>query len=84
MNKMINPRSGHGPAFGIEILYALVAMILGWPVAIPLMAVEMFISDNFHYKLPIGIFWVGCIVGIYVHYKLWAWIYSVIKAWRSQ
>lgn len=79
--RMINPRAGHGPAFGIEILYAMAAMIIGWPVAIPAMYVELFLSEHFNIKIPVAIFWIGCAVGAYVHYKMWAFLIGALRAW---
>lgn len=84
---MINPRAGHCPSFGIEILYLFAGMILGWPVAIPVIFITEFLSEHFEFQMnttPVSIVcWSSVFVGMYVHYKIWAFLISALKGWRK-
>ena len=78
--KPINPRSGHGPAFGAEILYMLVAMILGWPVTMPL----MFVIEKFGFEPPTSVWYGSAVVGMYVHYKIWSLIIGALREYWNK
>jgi len=83
--KMHNPRAGHAPAFGIEILYFAIGLVAGWPIAIPALFLMGFLSEQFDLRLSgpfaSAILYISIIIGIYVHFKIWTILWSAFKAW---
>lgn len=83
--KMCNARSGHAPSFGIEAIYFIIGLVIGFPVAIPVFFVIGYLSEKFGFRMnnPITsvLLYASMVVGIYVHFKIWQWLYFVLKAW---
>ena len=84
--KMRNPRAGHGPAFGgIEIIYFMIGLVVGFPIALPFLFVAGFLSEVFGFKMSTPFMrislYISMIAGTYVHFKLWQWLYLGLRAW---
>lgn len=86
--RMINPRAGHGAAFGMGIFYLLGGIIIGWPIAVPVIYVLGFLSEKFNFRmntLPVDVIvGISIIAGTYIHYKLWVLLIGALGAWWNK
>lgn len=84
--KMHNSRAGHAPNFGVEIIYFMFGLVIGWPVALPFLFITGYLSETFGwFKMDSPVlrvlFYLSVIVGAYVHFKMWWWLFLTVKTW---
>jgi hypothetical protein len=80
--KMRNPRAGHAPGVTIFPFLALVlAIIAGWPVALPMFFILAYLPLDAGSFLCKSLLNASIVVGAYLHFKIWVYVWTGFKAW---
>jgi hypothetical protein len=83
---MVNPRAGHF-TFTAWQWYggwaSVLAILLGWPIALPVSFAVDWLRDSKVISFEVGVVAIclAGIVGTYVHFKIWAFLWAALKAW---
>lgn len=75
--------AGHTMVCSTGMILSVLGLIIGWPVALPTLLLFGYLSDVFGFGLNNAFFHtiniISVIIGTYVHFKIWAWIFSAVK-----